>query len=165
MDKICPSCLASFSGRTIKIYCSTRCRDVASNKRNYKKNRTKILARTKQRQLDNPEKWYCYTKKWKNANKDKVAINKRNRKTRLKGSLGSFSHLEWELLKAVCNHTCLRCLKSEPTIKLTADHIIPIYLGGSNCISNIQPLCGSCNASKGVKILDYRATIEALCSQ
>jgi 5-methylcytosine-specific restriction endonuclease McrA len=39
---------------------------------------------------------------------------------------------------------------------LTADHNVQLSLGGSNAISNIQPLCGECNGAKGLATTDYR---------
>lgn len=62
---------------------------------------------------------------------------------------------EWENLKAQYNWTCPCCGKSEPEIKLTEDHIIPLSNGGSNNIENIQPLCRSCNCKKHTKIIKY----------
>jgi 5-methylcytosine-specific restriction endonuclease McrA len=37
------------------------------------------------------------------------------------------------------------------------DHVVPVTRGGSDSISNIQPLCGSCNRKKFVPIIDYRS--------
>jgi 5-methylcytosine-specific restriction endonuclease McrA len=60
---------------------------------------------------------------------------------------------EWAALKKKYGPNCLACGKRR---KLTRDHIVPIKLGGTDHISNIQPLCRSCNSSKGTKIVDYR---------
>jgi 5-methylcytosine-specific restriction endonuclease McrA len=49
----------------------------------------------------------------------------------------------------------LRCGRIFPLGSLTEDHIIPLSRGGSDCIENIQPLCGSCNDKKGTKIRNY----------
>jgi len=81
--------------------------------------------------------------------------NKRNRIKRVINNNGIF-HLyeEWEKLKAQYNWTCPCCGKSEPEIKLTEDHIIPLSRGGSDNIENIQPLCKSCNSRKNNKIVN-----------
>ena len=43
---------------------------------------------------------------------------------------------------------CLGCGKTDLEAKLTIDHIEPLAQGGSNDLSNLQTLCGSCNSSK-----------------
>ena len=83
---------------------------------------------------------------------DKGRQHRRERRVLANGGLHSLG--EWETLKAQYNWTCLSCKRSEPEIKLTKDHIIPILKGGSNNIENIQPLCRSCNTKKGTKIVN-----------
>lgn len=70
-------------------------------------------------------------------------------KARKKGAFGSHTRGEWDTLKAQYNWTCPKCFRSEPEVKLTEDHIIPISKGGSDNIENIQPLCLRCNCAKG----------------
>jgi len=76
-----------------------------------------------------------------------------------KNAIGKFTLKEWEDIKQKYNYTCLCCLKKEPEIKLTIDHILPLILGGSNYINNIQPLCISCNSKKGKQNIDYRVML------
>jgi 5-methylcytosine-specific restriction endonuclease McrA len=106
----------------------------ARKKRYYELNKTKILARCDEYRRNHRENYRHYQK---------------IRNYRRKQAQGNFIIQEWETLKAQYNWTCPMCGKREPEIKLTADHIIPISKGGTSNIENIQPLCRSCNASKG----------------
>lgn len=77
-----------------------------------------------------------------------------NRRARKAGNSGSHTVKEWQALCEAAGHRCLCCGSAR---KLTRDHVIPIDSGGSDNIENIQPLCKSCNSSKGTKSTDYRS--------
>lgn len=81
--------------------------------------------------------------------------NKELRASRLKEARkkGKHTEAEWDALKDVCGNCCLGCSSAGP---LETDHIQPIYLGGSDALDNIQPLCRSCNAKKGPEVIDKR---------
>lgn len=59
---------------------------------------------------------------------------------------GTHNKKQWEELLEICDFTCVKCGSSNDIVK---DHIIPIYQGGSDGIDNLQPLCRTCNSSKG----------------
>jgi len=86
--------------------------------------------------------------RWKGGYENKLHLNRR-RKAQKKSGGGSHTLEQWCFLKQTYLNTCPSCLKEEPEIILTADHIIPISKGGSDDISNIQPLCSICNVKKG----------------
>ena len=61
------------------------------------------------------------------------------------------------------NFTCLCCGKAQRKgVVLNVDHIIPVSMGGSNAVSNLQTLCKQCNSQKGVNEIDYRVNINPL---
>lgn len=80
------------------------------------------------------------------------------RRARKRQSGSTHTIQQWEELKLFYGFMCLCCKLREPEIKLTEDHIVPLSMGGSNDILNIQPLCLSCNVRKYTKTIDYRLT-------
>ena len=86
---------------------------------------------------------------------DYWATMKHRRRTRKLGNGGTHTLGEWNKLKKQYAFTCPSCLKQEPEVRLTQDHIVPISLGGSDDIQNIQPLCKRCNCKKNTKIIKY----------
>jgi 5-methylcytosine-specific restriction endonuclease McrA len=122
----------------------------------YQKNKKKIDTQNKEWRLKNLDAWRVLN-----------AAGCRRRQYRLRGAIGSHTTKEWENLKRIYDSTCPKCLRSEPFIKLTEDHKIPLSLGGSNNIDNIQPLCTSCNSAKRNKIwfaslpINYKQNVHA----
>jgi hypothetical protein len=80
--------------------------------------------------------------------KYRSAFHREKRKRRLVEARSKSSHTasQWANLCSELEYKCARCLSSEGIQK---DHIIPIYMGGSDGIENLQPLCIRCNAAKG----------------
>lgn len=80
-------------------------------------------------------------------------ITSLNYLARKKQAQGSFSLDEWRRLCEKYDHRCLWCGERK---KLEPDHVIPLALGGSNTIDNIQPLCRKCNGRKSDRHMDFR---------
>lgn len=92
--------------------------------------------------------------RWKGGYQNKLHHNNRRRILKI-GNGGNHTQGEWETLKAQYNWTCPSCLREEPEVKLSRDHIVPLVKGGSDNIENIQPLCYSCNSKKHYKVIKY----------
>lgn len=67
---------------------------------------------------------------------------------------GTHTAAEWLALVAEFGGRCVRC--GREGMRLVKDHIVPIYLGGSDAIGNLQPLCDSCNCSKGSERTNWK---------
>ena len=85
--------------------------------------------------------------------RDYLLPKESKRKILLQLSKDHYTPEQWLGLLSEYKNQCLRCGKQNG---LAADHIVPAILGGSDGIENIQPLCKSCNSSKGIRTIDYR---------
>lgn len=122
----------------------------------YLKNRDKILARVKEYNRRNPESAKLRHTSWRARNPEKIREMTHARRARKNNSGGRFLVAEWRALKEAFGFVCLRCGVAESKSKLVMDHVVPLAAGGTNDISNIQPLCAKCNSWKYTKTIDYR---------
>ncbi len=96
-------------------------------------------------------------KRWQKLHRVHLRHTSQQRRAAKRGLPGSHTLQEWKDLCAKFKNRCVRCGVHG---KLTRDHVIPITdPRSSHDISNIQPLCYSCNSSKGNRhAADYRKT-------
>jgi HNH endonuclease len=99
----------------------------------------------------NLERHRASARDWLKNNREQANLNSRLKKQRRRNG-GTLTKADWRLVLDVYGEACLACGKPEVTI----DHVIPVSVGGLNVISNVQPLCGFHNTSKGTRTVDYR---------
>lgn len=92
-----------------------------------------------------------YHKNYCKRHPERIAHLKARRYARESNAEGLHSLEEWENLKKKHKFCCVICGKQK---KLTKDHIKPLSLGGTDYISNIQPLCRNCNSRKWKKFYE-----------
>lgn len=176
-EKQCPKCKQSkppecFSPQKasrdgLSSYCKA-CN--AERARNYNKNkprspkppRSKMsreeqnrrnAARRRVRYAQNKETFRESERRWRARHPETRSVRANRYWARKQAAEGDYTPEEWAALCEKYDNHCLACgVKT----KVHADHIVPLSKGGSNWISNIQPLCKPCNTSKKDKEIDYR---------
>jgi 5-methylcytosine-specific restriction endonuclease McrA len=104
-----------------------------------------------------------YRKQWRKDNQEHVrevdreyrANNKeiwaaKERRRRAKARNNPTFYVSAKELKKLYASVCAYCGSEE---NITLDHVVPIQLGGAHSIGNLLPACGSCNFSKGQRLL------------
>lgn len=118
-------------------------------KSSYNKHKTSRLKTGKQWRKNNQTKMADLKRNWRKMNPEKDA--EYNHKRRVRGGR-SFNAEELKLLFTLFP-ACLNCGSST---SLEVDHVVPLALGGSNKMGNLQILCATCNRSKGATAIEYR---------
>jgi len=152
-SKYCPQC------RVISCICSYCIKEFFIDRKNYNMGRGKYCTlECANKHIDTKLKPGAEHYAWKGGvSKQKGyghAYKMAYRARKFKAE-GTYSPQQWSDLKKKFGYMCLCCKQVEPFITLTADHIIPLSVGGSNSIDNIQPLCASCNSRKYNKIINF----------
>ena len=98
------------------------------------------------------EKKLKQNKRWRDSHLEEQSMFSRRRRVRKLFLGGHHSVDEWLMVKALFGNACANCGIPEVLRPLHQDHKIPLAQGGTDNIDNIQPLCQSCNSSKGTRI-------------
>jgi 5-methylcytosine-specific restriction endonuclease McrA len=115
----------------------------------YQKNRSRCIARVKSRADRNPESIAAYQRRWRQENAVVVRGYWHRRRARVRNAHQGDPTLLAARLKEIYASPCARCGAPE---NIHADHVIPLSKGGHHAAYNLQPLCGSCNSSKGSRL-------------
>ena len=116
------------------------------DRRSYHKNVRARRARGKAAYQSNSEYRKQKSAEYRKQNLDKVLKWNRNRRIMKAKIPGNHTLAQWEILCAFFCGFCPRCAQKR---RFTIDHIIPTtHAGSTDYITNIQPLCKSCNSSK-----------------
>ena len=107
-------------------------------KRHYQKHRMQEAARGRAKRAANLDAERARARDYYRRNPEKFKPLYHKRRALKLGNGGVYTAQEWRELCAHYNHTCLRCGKTEPEIKLTPDHVIPLSKGGRNDIANMD---------------------------
>lgn len=119
--------------------CSKKC----SNAIYKKENKEKLIKKSILWNKENKDLLKIYQINYYKKHKEKVLIKKRARLT------AKITYSQWESLCKNTYYLCVQCLEKFDVKDLTIDHIIPVSLGGTNEIKNLQPMCMPCNRLKG----------------
>lgn len=74
-------------------------------------------------------------------------------RAKLRSGGGTLTSRQWVAILDFYGYRCLSCGTTE---EITLDHVVPVSLGGTTDVMNVQPLCFLCNCRKYNKTTDYR---------
>lgn len=93
-----------------------------------------------------------FNRNWRRRNPEKMREIYSNKRARKKNAAGQHTAAEIQQMLVDQKFRCANPIcKKSLVFRYHADHIMPLVLGGSNWIENIQLLCQPCNNQKHAK--------------
>ncbi len=118
------------------------------------RNREKVREDSRRWQRDNPQRHRDGNKKSRLKNPETHLACSARRRALKRNAAGNHTAADRVLVYAIFGKRCLCC---GGTHDIVLDHVSPLSPNGSNGPENLQPLCRSCNSSKGNRAsTDYR---------
>lgn len=180
-DGVRPECRECVHKKRIEYYARTREKSQAYSRNYYHENAEHVKSYVKKHAERNKLKNRERLKRWREANREKLLVDKRNdyminkekyaersrqyqkqhpeygrishhrRRAQTKGVSGTFTAQQLLAKFDYFGWRCYLCHTSLSFKDLELDHRKPLALGGSNWIANIAPACQKCNQTKGNK--------------
>ena len=116
----------------------------------YIKNSKSVKYRARIWYYNNRERAVANAKKWSESNREKVRFYSRVNSNNRRKAEGRHTKEDIDKLYCLQKGKCANC-KISVGKKYHVDHIMPIFLGGSNYSKNLQILCPKCNLKKSSK--------------
>ena len=144
--------------RSLKWYEANKERAKGNNRKWYEANKDLVKDRSLKWAKSHPEQAKEKARKWDKSHPEQGKSADHRRRAKIAGNGGSFSPTELQDKFAAHGNQCAHKSKPEygpcdQTGKLQIDHIIPVTLGGTSDILNIQPLCPRHNIRKGNRFI------------
>lgn len=152
----CIDCDSLIRNKIEKTYYAKNGERIRKKKKPYQdayreKNRDKINAQKCEHYKINRERIRKEQKEYLLKNPDVIIAGANNRRARKIGNGGSHTSKQSKELLEKQNYKCVNCRCCLKKNKKHLDHIMPLALGGTNNIDNVQWLCAKCNLSKKSK--------------
>lgn len=146
----CKSCCNEYGKKYYEAHNGPelKARKAAVDSARYSANADRMRERRRLAYRANKDREAAYYRAYSRANPDKMSRKYHARRARITGSGGSYTVAEWRDKLTLYGGCCIYCGEAK---KLTIDHKVPLFRGGSNSIENLVPSCGECNSRKGTK--------------
>jgi len=129
-------------------YLANRERLLEEQKARYKRNPEPHKERTAKWHKENPEKRREHARKWDAKHPEAKRARVAARRARFRNAEGTYTENDISRLFTEQHGCCTACAKDLGK-QFEVDHILALFLGGSNWPDNLQLLCRTCNRRKG----------------
>ena len=128
----------------------------ATKKRSDQAHPEAVRIRKRRYYVAHKEQHGAYQRQWRATHPDRVAASERNRKARIRESLGTHTAADIEAQYKRQHGLCFwRAVHADCRVQLGddyhVDHVVPISLGGSNGPENLVLTCPKCNLVKNAQ--------------
>ena len=125
-----------------------------STRKTFAKNKDKYNEQRRERRKRDPTVAQMYrasVTKWKETNRDEWRKRKREEQSKRRAKEKG-EKVDYDAVYLRDNGICYLCGLGVTREEAQFDHVIPIAMGGSSAVDNLQILCGPCNRRKGAAL-------------